>query len=70
MTIKLTHVQVGCLYHIRDHPNQTIRLIQLNSVGYSTATVTRLRTAGYVAIENGIVTLTDNGKAFIRFSVN
>jgi len=70
MTVKLSHVQVKCLYAIRDHPNQMMRLISLNTAGFSTATVTRLRTAGYVAIENGIVTLTDNGKAFIRFGVN
>jgi hypothetical protein len=69
MTVKLTHAQVKCL---RAVANTTwgIRLISLNAAGYSTATVTRLRAAGYVSIENGTVTLTDDGKAFIRFGVN
>lgn len=69
MTVKLSHVQVKCLYAIRDNPCG-VRLISLNTAGFSTATVTRLRAAGYVMIENGVVTLTDNGKAFIRFGVN
>lgn len=70
MTVKLTHVQVRCLHDIWNWPGYAARLISLNAAGYSTATVTRLRTAGYVNIENGIVTLTDDGKAFIRFGVN
>lgn len=69
MTVKLSHVQAKCLRAVANS-SWGVRLISLNTAGYSTATVTRLRTAGYVAIENGIVTLTDNGKAFIRFGVN
>lgn len=70
MTVKLSHVQVKCLHEVWNWPGHAARLIHLNGAGFSTATVTRLRAAGYVMIENGIVTLTDNGKAFIRFGVN
>lgn len=69
MTVKLTHPQATCLRQIANS-GWGMKLISLNSMGYSTVTVTRLRTLGYVDIENGIVTLTDDGKAFIRFSVN
>lgn len=70
MTVRLSHVQVSCLRAICGYPNGVVRLIQLNSVGYATATVTRLRTLGYVSIENAVVTLTDKGKEFMRFGVN
>jgi predicted methyltransferase len=69
MTVRLSHVQVRCLRSIANTA-WGIRLISLNTAGFSTATVTRLRTLGYVSIENGVVTLTDDGKAFIRFGVN
>lgn len=70
MTVKLTHAQVKCLHEVWNWPGHAARLVHLNGAGYSTATVTRLRESGHVNVENGIVTLTENGKAFIRFSVN
>lgn len=70
MTVKLSTVQARCLHDIWNWPGHAARLIHLNALGYSTVTVTRLHALGCVSIRNGIVTLTDEGKAFIRFSVN
>lgn len=69
MTVKLTHAQVKCLRAI-GNTISGIRLISLNAAGFSVTTVTRLSMFGYVNIENTLVTLTDKGKEFIRFSVN
>ncbi|QBQ72135.1 hypothetical protein Milano_113 [Agrobacterium phage Milano] len=69
MTVKLTHAQVKCLRAIAN-TTWGIRLISLNAAGFSTTTVMRLSMLGYVSIDNAVVTLTDDGKAFIRFGVN
>ncbi|AFH19791.1 hypothetical protein F406_gp024 [Agrobacterium phage 7-7-1] len=69
MTVKLTHAQVKCLRAIAN-TTWGIRLISLNASGFSVTTVMRLSMLGYVNVENALVTLTDKGKEFIRFSVN
>lgn len=69
MTVKLTHAQAKCL---RSVPNTAwgIPLVSLNAAGFSITTITRLSMLGYVNIEKTLVTLTNKGKEFIRFSVN